>query len=112
MDRLPEPLIAQLRKAGGDVVDLTARNLVMSTAMRREHIRNGDRAMQESSERVQERSASLLRELDASRVREVLEKLLEGTGGRGAEAEFMKRFGYDDEQLQLIREAILDVPRD
>ncbi|MEB3183965.1 MAG: hypothetical protein VKN15_06205, partial [Cyanobacteriota bacterium] len=33
LDRLPEPLLLQLRAAGEGVVDLTARNLAMSTAM-------------------------------------------------------------------------------
>ncbi|NBP98025.1 MAG: hypothetical protein EBU51_00225, partial [Synechococcaceae bacterium WB6_3A_227] len=33
MDRLPEPLVMALRSAGEGVVDLTVRNLAMSTAM-------------------------------------------------------------------------------
>jgi hypothetical protein len=42
MDRLPEPLVLQLRGAGDGVVDLTARNLAMSTAMVLAHGRAGD----------------------------------------------------------------------
>lgn len=109
MDRLPEPLLTQLRHAGEEVVDLTARNLAMSTAMGREHRRNGNQELQTSSERVQERSISLLRQLEPSSVKTALERLLEGTAGKGPEAEFMKRFGYDEEQLRLIHEALLAV---
>ena len=37
MDRLPDPLQMQLRAAGDGVVDLTVRNLAMSTAMALHH---------------------------------------------------------------------------
>ena len=39
MDRLPESLVLQLRSAGEIVVDLTVRNLAMSTAMALHHQR-------------------------------------------------------------------------
>ena len=39
MDRLPESLVLKLREAGREVVDLTARNLAMSTAMTVQHRR-------------------------------------------------------------------------
>ena len=42
MDRLPDPLVTQLRAAGDGVVDLTARNLAMSTAMALHHQRADD----------------------------------------------------------------------
>jgi hypothetical protein len=106
MDRLPEPLVAQLRRAGEGVVDLTARNLVMSTAMAHEHQENGHQELKESSERVQERSRSLLRQLEPHSVRRVLEQLLEGTTGRGSEAAFMERWGYTEAQRDRIRSAL------
>jgi len=57
LDRLSEPLLLQLRLAGALVVDLTARNLAMSTAMVLAHGRNGDGEQQAGSLRVQTRDA-------------------------------------------------------
>ena len=72
MDRLPEPLVLQLRAAGEGVVDLTVRNLAMSTAMGLHHQRSGDSAQQVRSERVRDRSTELLRQLDPNLVKERL----------------------------------------
>ena len=112
MDRLPEPLVAQLRAAGAGVVDLTARNLVMSTAMRLFHQRSGDVNQQNGSKRVQTRSRELLRQLDSQAVKCRLESLLAAAKAKPEDAakmsdgKFMDRFGYDLEQRQAIAEAI------
>ena len=50
MDRLPDPVVLALRQAGDGVVDLSARNLAMSTAMALHHQRNGDAGQQGGSE--------------------------------------------------------------
>ena len=44
MDRLPDPLVLALRSAGEGGVDLSARNLAMSTAMALHHQRKIGRA--------------------------------------------------------------------
>lgn len=106
MDRLPEPLVSQLRRSGEAVVDLSVRNLVMSTAMMHAHRRNGDQALEERSRRVQERSLCLLSQLESNDVKTKVAQMIEGTEGLGAEAAFMKRFGYDEEQLKMIRIAL------
>lgn len=113
LDRLPEPLVVALRQAGPGVVDLTARNLAMSTAMVLHHRRSGDREHQAGSERVQLRSTELLRHLEPEAVKQRLEPLLaaaaEDGGTEGAVAEdraFLDRWGYDAEQRQAIAAAI------
>ncbi len=113
LDRLPEPLVVALRQAGPGVVDLTARNLAMSTAMVLHHRRSGDREHQAGSERVQLRSTELLRHLEPAAVKQRLEPLLaaaaEDGGTEGAVAEdraFLDRWGYDAEQRQAIAAAI------
>ncbi len=113
LDRLPEPLVAALRQAGPGVVDLTARNLAMSTAMVLLHRRSGDREHQAGSERVQLRSTELLRQLEPVAVKQRLETLLaaaaEDGGAEAAVAEdraFLDRWGYDAEQRQAIAAAI------
>jgi hypothetical protein len=113
LDRLPEPLVVALRQAGAGVVDLTARNLAMSTAMVLHHGRSGDREHQAGSERVQMRSTELLRHLEPVAVKERLETLLAAAAERGGAGQavqedraFLERWGYDAEQLQAIAAAI------
>lgn len=109
MDRLPEPLVLQLRSVGRDVVDLTARNLAMSTAMSVQHRRQRDESLLAGSLRVQGRSRELLGHLDPHSVKEKLESLLSGLKGEGEEEAFYKRWGYDEEQRQAIQSALLAV---
>ena len=113
LDRLPEHLVAALRQAGPGVVDLTARNLAMSTAMVLHHRRSGDLEHQAGSERVQWRSTELLRQLEPVAVKQRLETLLAAAAAdAGAETgvaedrAFLDRWGYDAEQRQAIVAAI------
>ena len=107
MDRLPEPLVVQLRAAGVGVVDLTARNLAMSTAMVLHHQRQADPGQQAGSERVQARCTELLRLLEPDAVKDRLETLLAAAGqGQGEDVAFLDRWGYDAEQRQAIAAAI------
>lgn len=109
MDRLPEDLVLQLRLAGMGVVDLTVRNLAMSTAMAVHHQRQNDQTMLDGSLRVKRRSRDLLVQLDPLLVKEKLESMLAGLKGEGEEQAFYERWGYDEEQRQQIAEALLAV---
>ena len=109
MDRLPDPVVLALRQAGDGVVDLTARNLAMSTAMALHHQRSGDAVQQGGSERVQLRCTELLRLLEPETVKQRLETLLEATAGRGDDVAFLDRWGYDPEQRAAIADAVLAV---
>ncbi|MFZ9149498.1 MAG: hypothetical protein ACO28M_08400 [Vulcanococcus sp.] len=109
MDRLPDPVVMALRQAGAGVVDLSARNLAMSTAMVLHHQRSADDAQQAGSERVQTRCTELLRLLEPEAVKERLEILLEATDGRGEDVAFLDRWGYDAEQKAAIADAVLAV---
>ncbi|MCX5969309.1 MAG: hypothetical protein NTV57_17120 [Cyanobacteria bacterium] len=107
MDRLPEPVALQLRLAGEAVVDLTVRNLAMSTAMAVHHGRSGDFSQQAGSERVQHRSRDLLRLLEPTAVKQRLEIMLAAArDGEGDDVAFVERWGYDTAQKSAIAEAI------
>lgn len=110
MDRLPEPLLLQLRAAGDGVVDLTARNLAMSTAMEWHHRQSGDEEHRLGSERVKVRSTELLKMLEPTRVMERLEQLLDAARGhaesRAEDRAFLERWGYNAEQKVAIARAI------
>ena len=109
MDRLPDPLYLQLRAAGDGVVDLTVRNLAMSTAMAVHHQRTGDHEQQGKSERVTQRCNDLLQMLEPEDVKKRLETLLAATKGEGDDVEFLARWGYDEQQKAAIAAAVLAV---
>ena len=97
----------QLRAAGEGVVDLTVRNLAMSTAMAMHHQRAGDMAQQAGSKRVTSRCTELLRLLEPQSVKTRLEQLLEAVEhNRGEDVAFLNRWGYDDEQKHAITASI------
>ena len=108
MDRFPDPLIYQLRSSGEIVVDLTVKNLAMSSAMIITHKKNNN-PQQIQSERIKIRCIELLKLLDSSKVKKRLDVLLEATKGNGADLKFLERWEYDDEQINAISKSIYEV---
>jgi len=106
MDRCPEALVFQLSQAGEPVVDLTVKNLAMSTAMQLQHQRTGDGDLEAASERVRLRTTELLRQLNPELVKARLELLLAATRGVGDDLEFLARWGYDEDQRAAIAASI------
>ena len=106
MDRLPEPVVYQLRKAGEPIVDLTTKNLAMSSAMAVLHKRNQNTTSLSSSIRITERCIELLKFLEPNSVKKNLENLLEGTQSKKSANNFFKRWNYDDEQKIAIAKSI------
>ncbi len=105
MDRLPDPLVVQLRAGGEEVVDLAARNLAMSTAMAIHHARKGDLERESASKRITSRCQDLLRVLDTHEVKKRLDALLKATKELGEEREdeaFLSKWGYDKDQKLAI----------
>ena len=89
--------------AGEGVVDLSVRNLAMSSAMAVQHRRSGDSTQQAGSERVTARCTELLRQLEPTMVKERLEQLLAAAlDNRGDDVAFLEKWGYDAEQKQAI----------
>jgi len=108
MDRFPDALIFQLRSSGEIVVDLTVKNLAMSSAMIITHRKNND-PQEMQSERIKIRCIELLKLLDSTQVKERLDVLLEATKGNGTDLKFLKKWGYNDEQINAISESIYEV---
>ncbi len=108
MDRFPDALIFQLRSSGEIVVDLTVKNLAMSSAMIITHRKNND-AQEIQSERIKIRCIELLKLLDSTQVKKRLDVLLEATKGNGTDLKFLNKWGYNDEQINAISESIYEV---
>ena len=108
MDRYPDALIFQLRSSGVNVVDLTVKNLAMSSAMCIQHRKKNDpRKIQ--SERIKIRCIELLKLLDSKQVKKRLDTLLDATKGHGSDLEFINRWGYNDEQINEISKSIYKI---
>ena len=108
MDRFPDALIFQLRSSGDIVIDLTVKNLAMSSAMVITHHKNND-SQEIQSERIKIRCIELLKLLDSNAVKKRLDVLLEATKGNGTDLKFLDRWGYNDEQITAISESIFQV---
>ena len=109
MDRIPDPLIFQLRSAGGFVVELIVKNLAMSSAMCVYHKNNDNEFQRFQSNRIRNRCIELLRLLETSIVKTILENLLKGTQGEGSYEIFFKRWGYNEQQKEAIAKSIYEV---
>ena len=108
MDRLPDALIFQLRSSGEIVVDLTVKNLAMSSAMIITHRKNKD-THELQSERIKSRCIELLKLLDSTQVKKRLDVLLDATKGNGTDLKFLNKWGYNDKQINAISESIYEV---
>ena len=112
MDRLPDPVIFQLRNLGESIVELTVKNLAMSSAMTLQHERKNNSEHLFGSKRVTRRCIELLKLLETNSVKKHLESLLSGTMGEGNYAEFLNRWGYDEGQKIAISKSINSVAED
>ncbi len=108
MDRLPDALIFQLRSSEEIVVDLTVKNLAMSSAMVITHRENND-PQEIQSERIKIRCIELLKLLDSNQVKKRIDVLLEAIKGNGPDVKFLNRWGYNNEQINAISKSIYDV---
>ena len=108
MDRFPDALIFQLRSSRDIVIDLTVKNLAMSSAMVITHHKNND-SQEIQSEIIKIRCIELLKLLDSNAVKKRLDVLLEATKGNGTDLKFLDRWGYNDEQITAISESIYKV---
>tara|TARA_Y100001968_G_scaffold329543_1_gene379135 strand:- start:2001 stop:2519 length:519 start_codon:yes stop_codon:yes gene_type:complete len=109
MDRLPDPLVLQLRKGGELIVALTTKNLVMSSAMAANHQMNQNLEQQSESERITSRCIELLRLLDPNTVKKHLENMLTAIKGEGKEVNFIDRWKYNRKQKLAIVQSINSV---
>ncbi len=100
-------IVRALQASPEIVAELLVKNLAMSAAMAVTHRRNGLEEMAQGSERVRSRTAHLIQLVQLPAVGELSQKLLESaTTGEGRYKDFLERWGYDDEQRQVISQAL------
>jgi len=89
------------------VNELLVKNLAMSTAMVIYHREQGDEENARGSEKVQEKTGQLIKQLLSPALEEKLQQLATSlNAGQGEYQAFLERWGYDDCQRQAIAEII------
>ena len=107
----PSPAVLEALRSAPDIVaELLVKNLAMSAAMAVTHRRNHNEVMASQSERVRSRTTRLIELLKLPRVYELSQKLRDSaTTGEGSYQAFLERWGYDQEQRQVIQQALIQV---
>lgn len=102
-------MIQALQSSPEIVGELLVKNLAMSSATAVAHRRNQDEEMAQGSEQVRRRTLYLIKATNLPIVSTKLQSL-EATlkNGQGEYQAFIERWGYDDEQKQVIQAAILE----
>lgn len=99
-------VIAALKTAPAIVAPLMVKNLAMSTSMAIAHRRNQDEALAQGSDRVKARSAYILQAIRSNETTAQIHALITTINTQAGDyATFLKRWGYDAEQQQAIRQA-------
>ncbi len=105
-DHPTDAVIQALNKSTQIVSELLVKNVAMSTAMAVYHRRQNNTEMENSSQRVAQRSVNLIQQLNLPILRSLIQQLLDNIQtGEGTYQEFLERWGYDSEQ----KTAIIDV---
>ncbi len=104
----PSPSIFRaLESAPEVVVELLVKNLAMCSAMVVHHQRNQDEEAANESKRVQVRTTKLIKSVNMPSLSGNIQELYQATTtGQGNYKNFLKRWGYDTEQLKAIEQAI------
>ncbi|PZV05020.1 MAG: hypothetical protein DCF22_24990 [Leptolyngbya sp.] len=106
-DPSPAAIISALKTAPTIVAPLMVKNLAMSTAMAISHRRNQDEALAQGSDRVKVRSTYILQAIQSDETNAHIAALITSIDTQAGDyATFLKRWGYDPEQQQAIRQAL------
>ena len=103
-------VIKALQASSDTVSELLVKNVAMSAAMAITHRRNQDETAAQGSDRVKRRTVNLIQQLNMDGVNQELEALkVSVNSDQGSYQEFLQRWGYDDEQKQVINQAIAKI---
>ncbi len=115
-DTVPDWLIKALEKNSDIVAEILVKNLVMSTATELTHKRKGDAEAAQGSALVARRTGRLIERFSAQAVKNNIKELFEAAETKLQSKQldqnnrynsFLTRWSYDEEQLQLMKAALL-----
>lgn len=103
-DAPSQPVIQALQTSPDIVSELLVKNLAMSAAMAVTHQRSRNQQMEQSSQRVTQRTVKLIHQLQLKPVADKLKQLRESLNTETGDYQaFLQRWGYDSEQRQAIK---------
>lgn len=106
-DNPPNSVVEALRSHPEYVAELLVKNIAMSSAQAVYHRRNHADDMAQDSERVQRRTAQLIKLVNLPAVDDYAHQLLHSAStGEGTYKDFLERWGYDHEQRQAMSKAL------
>ena len=107
LDKLPSSLIFTLRERGEHIVEITVKNLFMSSAQILNHQKDKNFEYAERSNNISDRCINLLKELDTKLVTKKINKMLSEIDSMGNS--FDTQVKYTAEQKKFIREKVNEI---
>jgi len=107
LDKLPPALIFILRERGDHVVEITIKNLFMSSAQILNHQKDKNFEYAERSNNISDRCVNLLKELDTNLVTKKINKMLSEIDNMGNS--FDNEVKYTAEQKNFIIEKVNEI---
>ena len=107
LDQLPSALIFTLRERGDHIVEITIKNLFMSSAQILNHQKDKNFEYAERSNNISDRCINLLKELDTNLVTKTINKMLSEIDNMGNS--FDSEVKYNEEQKNFIRDKVNEI---
>ena len=107
LDKLPFSVVFKLIENGTDVVEITIKNLIMSSAQIIFHERENNLEYKSNSENISERCKSILRLLDTKLVTKTINQIIKDLDNLGNSFDNSKK--YDQQQKEFIKRQIFDL---
>ena len=109
LDKLPTSLIFKFVEGGEQIVEITLKNLIMSSAQIINHQRNNNPEYEEISTNISDRCINILKELDTKLVNNEVNMILDNLDNLGNSLINCKN--YDLKQKDFIREKIAKIAK-
>ena len=107
LDKLPYSLIFTLRERGDHIVEITIKNLFMSSAQILNHQKDKNFQYADRSNNISDRCINLLKALDTKLVTQKINKMLSEIDVMGNS--FDNEIKYNSEQKDFIREKVNEI---
>ena len=109
LDKLPSSLIFKFIEGGEQIVEITIKNLVMSSAQIINHQRDNNYKYEEMSTNISDRCINILRVLDTKLVKNKVNMILDDLDNLGNSINNSKK--YDLKQREFIKEKITKIAK-
>ena len=109
LDKLPFSVVFKLQEGGNDVVEIVAKNLIMSSAQIIIHDRENNLEYKSNSKNISERCKSILRLLETKLVTKTINQIIKDLDNLGNSFDDSRK--YDDQQKEFIKLQIYDIAK-